>query len=476
MYRCLSPSPIHSVLLLILISLSLPSLSAQKLAVVTTASSPSQLLAARTALLSARQNAHLPENTTYLLLTTTDIPSKTASKVAQTDAIHHRQLPTQPQIANGPYRFIPLFDLPYDRLIFLTAFSLVVSPLDHLIKCHFCAVVTKPCAFSTRLIVLTPHPQTHAALQRLAFTLTKPNAICASDPTPEACVLNQHFNLEDSPLFTPNTNLTDTPMRLPPGIAVPHYLYYPRMRWEIPSNHCGQQAVIDFSTPQFARPTNIIMLVLLHLNRQWYTYRAQLHDIPTDHNVHSFVTLFSVCMLAFAVYYQLSRMGSSNRPSTPRVVKWSPAAHHSVIYYWLSICTLANIASWTLSLQASQTYSSIWPSLSVLCTYKIVTTTLAYICLGDLLRAFATHDDVVTDRVSAISSKRAAVRCVALNAVELVVVLLLIVLTNSLPAETGFRRLLWLFLSLAVYAMFMLYVMITLFWKWLGAGANERLL
>ncbi|CAN8067208.1 unnamed protein product, partial [Agarophyton chilense] len=432
------------------------------------------LLAARTALLSARRNARLPPNASFVLLTSPSLSPRVVRAVVRADAIIHYNLMS----SSSSSPLLALFALNFSKLIYIAPYSLVVSPLAPLLSCVFCAPVTKPCAFSTNLLVLTPSARAHAHLRRLAHPSSNVSRLCAAHPHPHACILNRFIPLHHAPLFSPSSFSSSVapspashPMRLPPAITIPHYLYYPRLRWELAPHACGPQTIIDFSSPPFTRPTNIITLVLLHLNRQWYRYRSQLHHVRTANPFTHIAAVLAFLAAMLSLHNRAHHLHPSAAAFRAKPLAVPPLVPHDLlIFAWLASAFALNAMCWWLSVRLTNLFSSVELAVLFLLLNKTVCSSAAYAALAAVFMRFATPDDALP---AATSAPRPAVTAVVFSVLEAVAVVALVYATNALPAETGFRRLQWLLISVAIYFVFWVYVMILLFATSLAAGASS---
>lgn len=219
-----------------------------------------------------------------------------------------------------PFPLVSLFNLTsHPQILHIKPQSLVTSSLEHLSKCStLCASFLAPCSFSSSPMVLTPSKSTYQRLMALSST-----HCVTSTPdwlSPDLCLLNHQFShqLLSSPLLTPtSTNIS----RLPPSTSLPHFLFYPRMRFEAPDN-CGPHSIIDFSSPPILSPTLSFPYLLADLVWTWRSARLEA-SVAEATSIYPFL-LVTLSLLLIVLFYSLSRLPSfSSLPSPSSVLRLS---------------------------------------------------------------------------------------------------------------------------------------------------------
>lgn len=445
-----SPSPsiptMASFLLFLFLFLFLliPSPSSADTILATSVSSYAELLPARVALASAGRDGNLPPSTRYLIITPLSLPFR-IRRLLSTDHVF---------VQRSHLPLIALFNLPASRVIYISPQTLVMHSLKDLLPCPtFCAKFNVPCSFSSSFMVLTPNATTYRQLLESAADPRR--VLCHTPPDwldQSACLLNaQYPNLLGAPVFDPLSPNVSGPLRLPAFAITQHFMFYPRLRWEVPTK--GHPTVISFSSPSFIQPWFWWSYAFVSLSWKWQEYRRLLHEEQPS-------LLAPVLMLLLCV-----RLLQINfiRDKPTRRIQESALMLRLVRYGILGTC-----ASWCLAVLVTPSMARLTIAVPVFTACRVAFTTVFWIHLGLFVRTHVAGEG----KRKFTSLFCARLYTLALAAADVMVVFVILAFAHVLPAETGYKRIFWLLNAVVLYCATVLRLLATLYAVW--SGNNEK--
>jgi hypothetical protein len=363
----------------------------------------------------------------------------------------------------------------YGRVVYLAPETLVKHDVAALAACPvFCAPFVSPCSFSTGVMVIQPN-QTfyHDMMQAWPSHTCSHSANDNPDGLDEeACALNEllGMSLLNAPLFSVeassgqnNTQQSSNAlaedlergpmMRLPMGCQAPHVLYYPRLRFEIPVQPCGQLRVIDFGGPSVMQPWRWWTYSVMDLSWDWQKYRMQLHDpnSPKDGSRSSVWVRIFACQIAALVMAGLwnpcrtdhtRSTAVSDSDTSVSLGKQGGPDEQAFLVVAVGRGLFALFLSGVIAF--SLTPDTLLPldALVLFATYKCSAAVVLLIWHGRYCAAQALPSDV--DEFPAPSSARAVWETVGWVLVDTIMLMLVFVFVNLCPVGSGYARLVML--------------------------------
>jgi inositol phosphorylceramide glucuronosyltransferase 1 len=141
----------------------------------------------------------------------------------------------------------------YSRIAFVDADALVLRDMSDLFNCgFFCAVFINPCHFNSGLMLVTPNPD---VFDDMLHQLPKLPSYDGGDQG----FLNSFYpQMLSAPVYDPSAPpVSPRPAfaRLPFTFHMDHSAYYPRFRWDQPSDRCGgTMREQEWLGPTFLKP------------------------------------------------------------------------------------------------------------------------------------------------------------------------------------------------------------------------------
>jgi hypothetical protein len=362
----------------------------------------------------------------------------------------------------------------FGRVVYLAPETLVKHDVAALAACPvFCAPFVSPCSFSTGVMVIQPNQTFYRDLIQ-----AWPSHTCShsANDNPdgldeEACALNELLGMRllNAPLFSLESSTAQNMllqsnasaeflergpmMRLPMGCQAPHVLYYPRLRFEIPVQPCGQLRVIDFAGPSVMQPWRWWTYSVMDLSWDWQKYRMQLHDrnSPRDGSRFSVwvrIIAFQIAALVIAGLWNPCRADPARSAAVADPVSSLPLAKHGGPdeQAFLVIAVGRGLFALFLSgvIAFSLTPDTLLPldALALFATYKCSAAVVLLIWHGRYCAAQALPSDV--DEFPAPSSARAVWETVGWVFVDTIMLILVFVFVNLWPVGSGYTRLVML--------------------------------
>jgi hypothetical protein len=510
--RTVPSSPVCRTLVLqLLLLLSLVALSAAESAIATVIRTPADVLPARVMMASARDHASASSTPTPTRIAYYLPDALCPRALLQLSADGVEVLPLSAVAlppGSPPLTYTRLFDeTRFDSILYLMPEALVLEDISPITSCPvLCAAFIMPCSFSTGVMVITPNSTTYARIMDEWPVEICGNLRAAPDGLdPESCALNELFGKElmSAPLFDipgqpPIGGFGDTAnqskslmRRLPMGCHTMHYLFYPRLRFEVPRESCGLLRIIDFKSPSPLRPWLWWTYAIFDLSWEWLSYRNKLSDpssanTPSRLSVWLRVIVFSAVAVAIVLIWRPTRpTGAATNvqgPSTngrPTLSFRLPLLEEHI---FLLIALGGALVMWLISLilALSWTPPTLLPqdAIPLFATYKTLAFTVLLLCHGRFTCATQalpcdniSHDSSA-ERCSQILTSERVVRETAAWALgDVAAGLIVAAVAGRLPVGTIYERILALLPLGCVYFYILVAGMTRVCMMWLAWGA-----
>lgn len=453
----------------------------------TIVSADADLLPARVMMLSARRNGGLPPSVARTIFVTEAVSRRWAQTLVEHDGLSFEVLPALP-LAASTEALIPLFALTaYDAVLYLSPYALVhKGELAALFRCKpFCAMFHTPCSFSTGLMTLTPAKAVHDALAARARALRDgTDTSCRRENAPdwleeEACILNAHFGkrLLNASVFRGEVDEAEAGVRrLAAGTKMAHYLYYPRMGWDIPDK-CGPLQTVDYTTPPLLRPWYWWTFAAMDLSWSWREYRVQLTqpagmpDAERQTFLMHVAGIFVVVVVGVVMLKRGLRGGKKEGAKAQRA-NWM-REQELMLYVWAG-GLVGCCGSWGVGMVATPAMIAPEYGIVLFGMYRTVALWGFWCVFGS---GFIARRAVAEDgrRLRGHGRRGGLARTGLICMVESVCMILLLVCGASVKTETAFGKIVALASAFLLYCAVGLVVIVWLGRLWLAVGAKGRL-